>query len=214
MVEIVQRPRVIVFAKAPAPGRVKTRLIPVLGAERAAELQRVFVLDVIERLAPLGDRIRVELHTDQPTDAWNELKIPGGLQSGGDLGARLRHAIAAALEEGSSQVVILGGDAPTLPVSHLAALLDSPADVALGPAEDGGYWGIGCRRWHERMFDGVVWSDPRTLGQTRHAAEACGLSVDVGPTWYDVDSIADLERLAACPNLPDHTARWFRRYRR
>jgi len=181
-------PLVILFAKAPVAGRVKTRLG--LEASRAARLHEAMVRDTLAMLRALDAEL--ELHTDVATDAWAEFAVPRKLQAAGDLGARM----LAALEAGR-QVMIVGSDAPTLPLGHLEWLLASSADVALGPAEDGGYYAISCRRIHQRMFAGVEWSTRRTLEQTVAAAEACGLSVELGPVWFDVDSPEDLARLCA-----------------
>jgi hypothetical protein len=99
--------------------------------------------------------------------------------------------------------MIVGGDAPSLPASHIQALLAIDADVALGPSEDGGYYAICCRRTHPAMFEAVEWSSSRTLDDTVQAARKAGLSVAFGPTWFDIDSAEDLARLGA---VPRHTA--------
>ncbi|MCL6506193.1 MAG: DUF2064 domain-containing protein [Bryobacteraceae bacterium] len=86
--------------------------------------------------------------------------------------------------------------------------LRAAADVALGPADDGGFYAIAMRRADPHMFHGVRWSGPETLAETVRAIERCGLSVELGPPWYDVDTVQDLARLAASPLLPPRTARW------
>ena len=202
---------VILFARAPVPGRVKTRLAAAIGAEAAAEAHSCFVEDMLDKLESLRPRAELELHTDTGTDAWSRPGVARFLQAEGDLGHRMLEALRRGLEAECERVMIVGSDAPTLPVWRLETLLDSPADVALGPAEDGGYYAIACRRIHPAMFDGVAWSGPRALEQTCTAARACGLSLDVGPSWYDIDTPEDLERLAAAPDLPHHTALWLRR---
>jgi hypothetical protein len=201
------RPSVILFAKAPIPGQVKTRLRGVSAVE-AARLHAAFVRDTVEMLRRFQPRADLELHTDVPTDEWTDLEVSRFLQAGEDLGARMLSALETRLAEGRPQAVVLGSDAPTLPPSHVARLLDSTADVALGPAEDGGFYAIACRRTDPRMFAGVAWSEPVTLEQTLRAARACGLRVELGEPWYDVDTIEDLRRLAASAGLPRHTAAW------
>jgi glycosyltransferase A (GT-A) superfamily protein (DUF2064 family) len=106
--------------------------------------------------------------------------------------------------------MVLGSDSPTLPRAHIERLLASSADVVLGPCEDGGYYAIACRRIDPRMFAGVGWSTPYALEQTERAVRACGLSVERGDLWYDVDGPEDLARLAAEPELPLHTKRALR----
>ena len=179
---------IILFAKAPSPGQVKTRLCPPLTPEQAADLHRSFVAKMLRKASAIAP---VELHTDIPTDAWAEFQVATKLQCSGGLGARMFAALAASC----LPAMILGCDAPHIPVSHIETLMKSEADVALGPAEDGGYWGIHCRRIHPQMFEGVEWSTSRACEQTRVAAEACGLTVELGPLWWDVDTPADLARL-------------------
>lgn len=179
-------PRIVLFARAPAAGRVKTRLIPALGAEGAAQLHRRLVADALARLSRLGP---VELHTDAETDAWPEFEGPRRLQAEGDLGARMLAALAS-----GAPAIIVGSDAPGIPDAHLAALLGSSADVALGPTEDGGFYAIAARRTHPEMFRGVEWSSGGELRQTIRACERCGLTVEIGPRWFDIDTPEDLER--------------------
>ncbi|MBI5086835.1 MAG: glycosyltransferase [Acidobacteria bacterium] len=186
------RPVVIVFAKAPVAGRVKTRLIPRLGAKGAAELHRAFVCEMLARLH--GD-FDLELHTDVQTDAWREFPVPRRVQAPGDLGAKMHAALLSALEEGRPVAMVVGADAPTLPLRHVEELLEGGADVALGPAEDGGYWGIAARRVAADMFVGVPWSAADTMLRTEESCRRAGLSVRRGGTWFDVDDAASLDRL-------------------
>lgn len=202
-------PIVVLFAKAPVPGRVKTRLTPVVDPAGAAELHRAFVQDMIETLSLLAGAVDLELSTDVETLAWPALRIRRSLQGSGDLAARLCRALGRALAAGHPRAVILGSDAPTLPSSHIQGLLEIDADVVLGPTEDGGYYGIACRRVHPEMFDGVRWSTPNTLADTAQAVRRCGLSVGFGECWFDIDEPTDLERLRQLPGLPRHTAAWF-----
>ncbi len=182
------QPVIVVFAKAPRPGFVKTRLG--LEGKIAAALHESFVRDALE-LAQAASEC-VELHTDLDTEAWRDCRVPRRLQVAGDLGARMLAALPA---------LILGSDAPSLPLAYLRQLIETPGDVVLGPAEDGGYWAILARRTHARMFADVEWSTARTREQTIAACRACGLEVSLGPEWFDVDEPADLRRLAARPEL-------------
>lgn len=192
------RPVIIVFARAPVAGRVKTRLVPPLSSEQAASLHTCFVADTLERLSGRC----IELHTDIETDAWREFDVARKLQSEGDLGSRM----LAALDGGNR--MILGSDSPDLPCDHLDELLRSSADVALGPTDDGGYYAIHCRRIHPQMFASVEWSTPQTLRQTVDACNAAGLSVALGSAWYDIDDAAGLRRLTAAPSVPPRTRKW------
>jgi rSAM/selenodomain-associated transferase 1 len=191
------RPVIVLFAKAPVPGRVKTRLIPPLTAASAASWHSSFVSETIKRLEAFRDIADIELHTDIATDAWADAGVARALQHEGDLGLKMFQALSGALAAGRSQAIILGTDAPTLPPDHLKQLMCSCADVALGPADDGGYYAIACRRVHPAMFQGVPWSTADALNDTVAACLASGLSVELGPAWWDVDTPADLERLRA-----------------
>jgi len=193
-------PLIILFARAPLPGRVKTRLG--LQPEVAAELHHAFVSDTLEMLAPFP---AVELSTDQPTEAWNGYAVARSVQCPGDLGAKLYAAISSGLERGYAPVLILGSDSPTLPASHIQALLASTEPAAIGPTDDGGYYAISCRLSAPAMFSGVAWSSPETLAMTVEAITRVGLAVEIGPRWYDVDEPADLERLSSDPRLPRHS---------
>lgn len=202
------RPLIILFAKAPVPGRVKTRLG--LPPEAAAALHTAFVHDMLETLASLDDTADIELSTDSETDAWNDVAAARSVQTAGDLGARMYAALERALETGRPRVMILGSDAPTLPAAHVRTLLRSAAEVALGPADDGGYYGIACRKIHAAMFRRVAWSTASALKDTVRAARNCGLSTELGPAWFDIDEPVDLVRLRASPLLPRHTAECLR----
>jgi len=190
------RPVLILFAKAPVAGRVKTRLVPPLTYEEAAHLHTAFAADTIDLLQQLRDVADIELHTDIPTDAWAHCRVPQRLQCEGDLGLKLLQALAGALTAGRPRALIVGSDSPTLPLAHLHELMESNADVAVGPTDDGGFYAICCRKVHPAMFAGVEWSAPSTLRQTIEAAAKCGLSVKTGSPWYDIDTAADLDRLA------------------
>lgn len=188
---------ILLFAKAPVPGGVKTRLCPPLTPRQASDLHRQFVADTLRQTSALGP---VELHTDIPTDAWAEFEVTSKLQCGLSLGERMFAAFATS----RLPAMILGSDAPHLPAAHIETLMRSKADMALGPAEDGGYWGIHCRRIHPAMFDGVEWSSSRACEQTIRAALACELTVELGQQWWDVDTPRDLTRLISMD------AKWLR----
>lgn len=204
------RPVIILFAKAPVSGNVKTRLIPALSSNEAADLHRAFVSDLLLRFEDLH-WADLELHTDSDTDAWPTVEVPRKLQISGSLGLRMLHSLEQAMRAGRPSATIVGADAPTLPADYLEQLVNASSDVALGPTDDGGFYAIRARRTDPKMFDGVTWSRTDTLQRTIEALGACGLTVSVGPGWFDVDAPADLERLRACPDLPPHTTAWFSR---
>ena len=179
-----------VFAKAPIPGHVKTRLRPVLDEEQATRLAAAFVRDTLLKAAQLGPPVTVYYAGDRallvplapPNVRWAE-------QGGGDLGARMACVPAPCL--------ILGADSPHLPLSLLSAALAAvPAyDVVLGPAEDGGYFLIGLRAPQPALFEGIAWGTEAVLAETLAKAAALTLSVSLTPPWYDLDTPDDLHRL-------------------
>jgi glycosyltransferase A (GT-A) superfamily protein (DUF2064 family) len=148
-------------------------------------------------LESLRDVADVELSTDEPTQAWPAFLVPRSVQRPGQLGQRIYLALEQALASGRPKSLILGSDSPGLPAAHVRALLASPADICLGPVDDGGFYAIACSRIAPAMFDGVRWSTSTTLSDTVRALKECGLSVELGPAWFDVDRPQDLTRLGA-----------------
>lgn len=209
------QPLLILFAKAPVPGRVKTRLQTILTADEASALHEAFVEDMLAILASLA--LPTELHVDQPTAHWpaERTGVAHRLQCEGDMGERMRHALEDGLARGHSPVAIVGSDAPDLPAGCLRELVASGAasgaDVTLGPADDGGYYAIVCRRTHPGMFQGVRWSTENAFHDTLRACQASGLTIASGRMWHDVDVPQDLERLV---NPGPHTQAWLDARRR
>ena len=188
-------PLIVLFAKAPAPGRVKTRLG--IDPQRAADLHSSFVRQTLVMLDSFRGEADVELSTDEPTQAWGEFPVARSVQSAGELGKRIYAALERALAAGRPKAMVLGSDSPGLPAAHVRALLASAADVSLGPVDDGGFYAIACGKTAPAMFEGVRWSTGATLGDTVNALAGCGLSVELGPAWFDIDRPEDLARLGA-----------------
>jgi rSAM/selenodomain-associated transferase 1 len=184
---------IIVFAKVPRPGFVKTRLA--LEPTAAASLYTEFVNRTLENVFKFREEADLELLLDIPHAAWAEFSIARTVQHDGDLGVKLYAALEHGLSAGHPNVVILGSDSPTLPPEHIRWLLNCDADVALGPTLDGGYYGIACRKVIPGMFNGVRWSSRDALRDTISSAVACGLCCTIGPDWFDVDRPEDLLRL-------------------
>jgi hypothetical protein len=207
------RPVIILFAKAPLPGCVKTRLCPFLNPANAAALHSAFTRDALELLLTFSGVADLELATDVETLAWSDIELPRSLQTDGDLGDRLLHTLTKALNAGRPKAVIVGSDSPGLPAGNIAQLIQSEADVALGPTEDGGFYAIACRKIAPGMFQGVRWSSANTLEDTTRVIQACGLRVELGQPWFDIDEPADLLRLRKANDLPRHTAAWLNCYR-
>lgn len=206
---VPHRPLIVLFAKAPVAGQVKTRLLRALSPDQAAGLHTAMVRDTLEMLQGLQHIADLELHTDLPTGEWAEFSYPRRLQPDGGLGRRLWTTMDRALGEGRPMVLILGSDSPGLPPSHVAGLLNSSADVKIGPTEDGGFYGIAAMRVVSEMFEGVRWSTSHTLSDTRTALERVGLSVEIGERWFDVDEPVDLLRGRSAQLVGRNTSAWF-----
>ena len=190
----------LVVAKRPTPGQTKTRLTPPLTPEQAAQLYESFLRDTLDliRRAPGVRPILAYLPEDEE-DYFHALAPDFELlpQTGGDLGARLDNALSYCLNDGFQQAVIMDSDSPTLPAEYLAqafTALDT-ADTVLGPCDDGGYYLIGLKRPTPRLLREVKMSTPTVTRDTLALAAQEKLSVAQLPLWYDVDTVAELERL-------------------
>jgi rSAM/selenodomain-associated transferase 1 len=208
------------MAKAPIAGQAKTRLIPVLGADRAARLQRNMLLDTIElvRAALSGDGA-IGLVCPTPADrATLEQIVPADVRiiahERGDLMSGLSHGLSHLVEQGFEQVVLLDGDSPTLPVDYLRAAFNGlgPDSIVLGPTVDGGYYLIGACGPQPALFEWQRLDSATVCRQTQERAEALGSRVTLLPPWYDVDTAEDLDRLVeelrAHPDRAPHTCRF------
>jgi uncharacterized protein len=197
----------VIFAKAPIPGEVKTRLCPPLTPDEAATLHGSFVLDMLERTTLAVAKLQLPLHRYLACAPSSELvffKIMEERQgvrlldqAGEDLGQRMHRTSVDVFAKGYKQVIIVGTDVPTLPMSvyQEALAILGRSDVALGPALDGGYYLIGLTQPAEQLFTGVPWSTDQVLAVTQQQAKTLGLSVELTTAWRDVDTIADLQAL-------------------
>ncbi len=194
--------RILLFAKAPEPGRVKTRLIPAIGADAAAGLYRQLLEATVERivasrLAPL----ECWCAPDSGHPVFDGLRarhrIDLRVQQGGDLGARMEAATTDALGRCGGPVLLVGGDCPGLDGGHLARALGALGegdDAVIGPAEDGGYVLLGLRRSAPDLFRGMPWGTDQVLPETRRRLGLLGWRwSELAPLW-DLDRPADLER--------------------
>ena len=196
----------VVFAKAPQPGRVKTRLIPLLGEQRATRLHAHMIEDTV-RLAAKARFARVELHcaphTRHPLFAALAQRYALRLraQGPGDLGVRMRRACERVLRTANA-VVLIGTDCPVLRVADLRAAaraLLGGADAVLSPAQDGGYALLGLRCVSARLFSGIEWGSATVMQETRARLRELGWRWRELRTVWDVDRPEDYERLRQRP---------------
>jgi uncharacterized protein len=202
------------MAKASAPGRAKTRLVPPLTFDEAADLNTAFLQDVAENLVLADAQVRATQDVaivgyaaygpPGSTDFFRGIlpssigPIEAWLPNFGDC---LFHTIGEILSRGHRSAVVLNSDSPTLPTEFLvetAEVLARPGDRAvLGPSIDGGYYLLGLKHAYARMFEDITWSTERVAGQTLARAREIGLDVHRLPAWYDVDDVDALKRLDA-----------------
>jgi rSAM/selenodomain-associated transferase 1 len=205
---------IAVMAKAPQPGRSKTRLMPALRPEQAAQLSAAFLRDVTENIvaaardvpiagyiayAPAGLEHLFDGHLAANTGlvlADGSPDMPADVTG---FGRCLLHAIKSLLAGKFGAACVLNSDSPNLPTEFLvraARLLAQPGDRAvLGPAEDGGYYLLGLKTPHAHLFADIAWSTGTVARDTARRAAEIGLELVGLPSWYDVDDAPSLARL-------------------
>ncbi len=190
---------ICVFLKPPIPGKVKTRLIPVVAAEGAAALAEAFFRDTWSCVESLSWAVPIVASTDSlgpgilprpDSQVW--------LQGGGDLGARIERILRRALTQ-APFAMALGADSPGIPPSFLERAHDAlqSADAVLGPCDDGGFYLLGLRECSPGLLAGIPWSQSTTLARTFNRLRERGLKSIVLDPWYDIDRPEDLERLCS-----------------
>ncbi|HEY9650525.1 MAG TPA: TIGR04282 family arsenosugar biosynthesis glycosyltransferase [Coleofasciculaceae cyanobacterium] len=190
----------IVFTRYPEPGKTKTRLIPMLGAEGAARLQRRMTEKTLthakelETIRPLVVQVYFTGGDRNLMQNWLGSDFIYQQQSQGDLGQRMASAFQEAFAAGMTSAVIIGTDCPDLDVQLIAKAfhLLQLYDLVLGPAEDGGYYLIGLRQLIPELFVGIPWSTHEVLQQTIRIAETLDLAITYLPQLKDIDRPDDL----------------------
>lgn len=205
-----------VFAKAPIPGTVKTRLSPPLTPEHAAGLHAALLEDTLHRTAALEMAHYLACAPDARQPFLNACARRYGArvitQGAGDLGDRMRRVVTTLLKR-HSKVLLIGSDSPTLPLEFITDAEDrlTTVDLVLGPSEDGGYYLLGQRRLFPEIFRGVAWGGADVLRTT--LAKLDRSRVELLPPWYDVDRPEDLDRLRTelvGSGVCERTRAWFR----
>ena len=207
---------IAIMAKASRPGRCKTRLVPPLDFDAAAALNTVFLRDIGANIAAAAREIPIQgMAAYHPVgeEAFFDTVLPADFRliapREAGFGMGLIHAARDILDAGYGSMCLINSDSPTLPSSYLveaARLLALPGDrVVLGPAADGGYYLIGLKQFHLRLFQDIDWSTERVYGQSLARAAEIGLEVAALPSWYDVDDRETLTILAHELFLPDAT---------
>lgn len=189
----------IVFARSPKSGQVKSRLTKLISAQEATDLYRMFLMDSLEQYTSLNVAVRLYMSDGIPPD----VPLYGAMikqQRGKGLGERMCHAFQETAAAGYRQMVIIGTDHPTLPDAFIQdafhALSDS-SSICIGPTEDGGYYLLGMNPFIDGLFDDMIYSRPDVFELTLTRAYQSGANVVQLPKWYDIDTPDDLRRLAS-----------------
>ena len=194
----------IIFAKAPVAGQAKTRMIPALGAQGAARLAQQLLLHAVQQAAQVPwDALELCVSPDTTHPAFAQAKdmaqcpLSWSVQGDGDLGKRMHRAFVRGLSR-HAVVLLMGTDAPglTAQVLQQAAQSLQTHDAVFVPAWDGGYALVGLRRPVPELFEGMVWSTPDVMAETRMRAHQAGLS------WHELAPVHDMDEPSDLHHLP------------
>jgi rSAM/selenodomain-associated transferase 1 len=205
---------IILFARDPVAGKVKTRLASFLNQDVILELYTRFLNDSIDKICQIktadpfigvypsdssGYFSRMNKNIEHPPVVFP--------QEGGDLGEKMYNAFKTRFDEGFEHVVIIGSDSPSLPVAYIETALNSKKDLVIGPSTDGGYYLIGMYQKPVDVFSGGIdWGSEKVLKQTLDRVELHGSSLELLPPWYDVDRAEDLKFLKTHLELIAHAS--------
>jgi len=197
--------RLLVFARLPEPGRVKTRLASAIGDERALVVYEAMLRELMASIGESTPETEIEFLW-APTPNANGATLRRAfahhtvaMQTGNDLSERLSMAFSERFFfHRTEKIIAIGVDDPVLPRSLIEdafGILDS-CEYVIGPATDGGYYLIGCRAlaFDPEVFDGIEWGTPRVLGATTRKIRELGVTMALLPERYDIDTVEDLER--------------------
>jgi len=208
---------IVIMAKVPIAGTVKTRLQPFLSAEQCAELAKCFLDDTVSKVKSLPNELIIAYTPIEKRDVLLAI-LPNEQvfieQKGVNLGDKMFHVFEFALSQNSDAVVMIGTDSPTFPAQFITQGFEmlSETDAVLGETTDGGFYLIGLRKLKKEIFETVEWSSPKTFEQTAKNVENLNLKLSLLPNWYDVDTPDDLKRLkkdlSKNPNIAPKTFRF------
>ena len=191
--------KLLVFTKAPVAGEVKTRLIPALGKEGAATLQRKLLHRTLKITTSCNIPVELWCSPGKDHPAFDRYRphydVTWKNQCGSNLGERMSHALIETLNSADAAILI-GSDCPVLREDHLHSAfkkLDQGNDVVLGPAHDGGYVLIGLKRPAPALFENILWGSAQVLSATRKKIDELKLNLSELPTMHDLDRPSDLK---------------------
>ena len=194
---------IIIMAKVPSAGKVKTRLEPHFSPEQCAALAHAFLQDAVSKAKKVCENVILAYSPPEEINALKKILPSQGIfveQTGSDLGEKMLNAFRFAFEQNSDLAVMIGTDSPTFPADFIEqafGFLELETDVILGGTEDGGFYLVGLRAPHEEIFENIEWSSPKTFEQVYQNVMNLNLHLREVPSWYDVDEPKDLEKLRA-----------------
>jgi len=207
------------MAKEPKVGLTKTRLCPPLTFEDAAKLYEALLRDTIDSVSKLTEiDLAIAITPPESQGFFERISPPGTILLPvicSDIGDCLNQVLNQLLDLGYQKVMALNGDGPSLPIEFVYQAFDLLDDhnLVFGPSEDGGYYLVGMKEETPEIYTDISWSTSHVLSQTLGRADILGLTVATSPTWYDVDSAADIERLRTeLESLPSDRLIHCRRY--
>jgi rSAM/selenodomain-associated transferase 1 len=206
---VVMTNTLVIFAREPVPGRVKTRLAAGVGPESSAEIYAMLLEHTLRTAGGSDAEVMISLAMD-PNASWADtLEFPFEIQGRGDLGERMAECFCRRFSEGAKRAVIIGSDNAHLRHDHIRSAFSALEDhlVVLGPADDGGYWLVGQRAPGIDLFTGVPWSSPDTLDATRSSLQKLDVEWHELETLPDIDTEEDLRLALKDPRVDD----WLRR---
>ena len=193
--------RIVVIAKAPVAGFAKTRLIPALGVDGAAQLSKRMLRHTLETaLASKLGLVEICATPDPTASVWCNLDLPNHVawsaQGDGDLGERMARAAARTIRNGEA-ILLIGTDCPAIDIStlHAAAAALHQQNASLIPAFDGGYVLLGLKKFDAALFDDMPWSTSTVAQETLKRMQQLGWQTTVLPTLHDIDDPVDLNYL-------------------
>ncbi len=193
---------IVLFSKAPVPGKVKTRLVPPLNHNEAASLQKSFVFDTLTTLlAKENHKVFLACHPSSEHPFFKSLKKRYPLtlinQGAGNLGDRMKRTILLLRSKKYSKIIIVGSDSPTLPCQYIGDGFDKldKNDLVIGPSIDGGYYLLGVKGDIPDIFDRIPWGSDAVFEETMVRARGSAIKTSVLPFWYDIDTIKELRFL-------------------
>lgn len=189
----------IIFARQPLPGKVKTRLAAAIGDSAAAGLYEAMLRDVLAislKLTDVGTIVFWDCEESSLPRLAESFRCRSHRQADGDLGQRMQAAFRDMFDNGFENCCIIGSDIPDLPPAYIQQAFDllaaEKSDAVFGPSDDGGYYLLGLRRMIPQLFTKIEWSTPLTLRQSLEAAREAGATTALLPKWHDIDTREDL----------------------